>query len=75
MAITDFNFRLEFVINNPETSPYVPMSGSFGLLKIRDANPCVEISMSVLISLTSWCSLVTVSSSKQSLDLRRLNES
>ena len=34
----------------------------------------VEISMSVLMLLTKWCSLVTVSSSKQSLDLRMVNE-
>ena len=34
----------------------------------------VEISMSVLILLMSWYNLVTMSGSKRSLDLRRLNE-
>ena len=32
MALTDLDFRLKFVIDNPETPPYGPMFTNFGLL-------------------------------------------
>ena len=48
-------------------------SQSFQYLFVQEPC-CVEISMSVLILLKSWCGPVTVSSSKRSFKLRRHNE-
>ena len=52
----------------------MPKAGPLVLLHEHHSAFSFEISMSVLLLLTSWCSLVTAISSEQSFDLRRLNE-